>query len=187
MKFIKALHPSNWTRLSRDNQETSDNLRRDILFSQILIVGLFIGLLHFFNDLFHQNILACGIDGLFFFLLLVFYFLNERGVHRLTKFLDLSLLNCLIFLLAATMDEQAKMSFNFFPMAILAFIVFYKTELLLSILFSSMSLLLVLILEITNYQPFGDILIKDGTSDITIYINIIGSFLLSVMGLTLLV
>jgi len=85
------------------------------------------------------------------------------------------------------MDEQAKMSFNFFPMAILAFIVFYKTELLLSILFSSMSLLLVLILEITNYQPFGDILIKDGTSDITIYINVIGSFLLSVMGLTLLV
>ena len=79
------------------------------------------------------------------------------------------------------MDEQVKMSYNFFPMVILAFLVFYKTEIFLSILFSFISLILVLTLEITDFAPFGDFMIKEGTDDLTTYINVIGSFLLSVM------
>ena len=162
-------------------------MRRDILFSQILIVGLVISVLHFFNDLINANPAAYLLDALFVILLAVFYILNERGAHRLAKFLDLTMLNFLIFLLAAILDERIRMSYNFFPLAILAFLVFYKSEIYLSILFSAISMVMLIILELTDYQPFGDIGIKEGVDTVTLIINILGSFILLVMGLVFLV
>jgi signal transduction histidine kinase len=97
------------------------------------------------------------------------------------------MLNFLIFLLAAILDERIRMSYNFFPLAILAFLVFYKTEIYLSILFSVISMLMLIILELTNYQPFGDIGIKEGVDKVTLIINILGSFILLVMGMVFLV
>lgn len=187
MKISQLFNPKYWTRLSAAGRPESDDLRRDILFSQILIVGLIISLLHFLNDLFHANPQAYVIDAFFVLFLAVFYILNERGAHRLAKFLDLTLLNLLIFLLAAILDERIRMSYNFFPLAILSFLVFYKSELYLSILFSTMSLVLLVILEFTDYQPFGDIAIKEGVDQVTLLINILGSFILLVMGLVFLV
>ena len=187
MNFKALLHPQNWTRLSNSGSEETDNLRRDILFSQILIVGLIISSLHFVNDIINANPVAYIIDAIFVIILILFYYMNEKGAHRLAKFLDLSLLNFLIFLLAAVLDERIRMSYNFFPLAILAFLVFYKTELGLSILFSLMSLTFLVILELTDYHPFGSIAIKEGVDTITLLINIFGSFILLVMGLIFLV
>ena len=185
---IKQLYkPSNWTKLKREEGQESDDFRRDILFSKILIIGLIISILHFINDLINANPAAYGIDFLFIVLLLVFYILNERGAHRLAKFLDLTMLNFLIFLLAAILDEKIRMSYNFFPLAILAFLVFYKREIFLSILFSIFSMILLFILELTDYKPFGDIGIKQGVDNVTLVINIFGSYVLMVMGLVFLV
>ena len=167
MNFKALLHPQNWTRLSNSGSEETDNLRRDILFSQILIVGLIISSLHFVNDIINANPVAYIIDAIFVIILILFYYMNEKGAHRLAKFLDLSLLNFLIFLLAAVLDERIRMSYNFFPLAILAFLVFYKTELGLSILFSLMSLTFLVILELTDYHPFGSIAIKEGVISLT--------------------
>ena len=187
MKIRKILHPSNWTKLKQVEGQENDDYRRDILFSQILIIGLIISILHFLNDLFNANPAAFIIDFVFIVLLVVFYILNERGAHRLAKFLDLVLLNFLIFLLASILDEKIRMSYNFFPLAILAFLVFYKSEILLSILFSTFSMILLIILEITDYKPFGDIGIKEGVDNVTLIINIFGSYVLLVMGLIFLV
>jgi len=167
MNFWSAISPGNWTRLSKDAKEKTDDLRRDILFSQILVVGLIISVIHFFNDLINSNPAAFIIDAIFFILLAVFYILNERGAHRLANFLDLTMLNFLIFLLAAVLDEGIRMSYNFFPLATLSFLVFYKREMLLSILFSVISMVLLIILELSDYRPFGDIMIKEGTERIT--------------------
>jgi signal transduction histidine kinase len=187
MIFLSAIKPANWTRLSKGSREKTDDLRRDILFSQILVIGLIISILHFLNDLINFNTAAFIIDLLFVILLAAFYILNERGAHRLAKILDLTMLNFLIFLLAAILDETIRMSYNFFPLAILAFLVFYKSELYLSILFSVLSMGLLITLELTDYKPFGDIAIKEGTDDVTLIINILGSFILLVMGLYFLV
>lgn len=187
MKLLSAIRPENWTRLSNGNIEKTDDLRRDILFSQILVIGLIISVLHFLNDLINFNTAAFVIDLIFVILLAVFYFLNERGAHRLAKFLDLTMLNLLIFLLAAILDEKIRMSYNFFPLAILAFLVFYKSEVYLSILFSVISMGFLITLELTDYKPFGDIVLKQGVDVVTLIINILGSFILMVMGLYFLV
>jgi signal transduction histidine kinase len=187
MKFLQIVQPKNWTRLSKKLKEPNDDLRRDILFSQILIVGLIISFFHFVNDLIKANPQAYIIDAVFILVLTIFYVLNEKGAHRVAKILDLSVLNFLIFFLAAVLDERIRMSYNFFPLAILAFLVFHKTELWFSILLSFLSMTLLVILEVTNYHPFGSIPIKEGVDEVTLFINIIGSFVLLVMGLLFLV
>jgi signal transduction histidine kinase len=187
MNLFSAIRPANWTRLSNGNIEKTDDLRRDILFSQILVIGLIISVLHFLNDLINFNTAAFVIDLVFVILLAVFYILNERGAHRLAKFLDLTMLNLLIFLLAAILDEKIRMSYNFFPLAILAFLVFYKSEVYLSILFSVISMGFLITLELTDYKPFGNIVLKQGVDVVTLIINILGSFILMVMGLYFLV
>ncbi len=187
MNILSAIRPRNWTRLTKSTREKTDDLRRDILFSQILVVGLIISFVHFLNDLLNANPAAYLLDAVFVIFLAIFYILNERGAHRLAKFLDLTMLNFLIFLLAAILDERIRMSYNFFPLAILAFLVFYKSEIYLSIIFSVISMLMLIILELTDYQPFGDIGIKEGVDKVTLIINILGSFILLVMGLIFLV
>ncbi len=187
MNILHFLKPSNWSRLADNTTELNDNLRRDILFSQILIVGITISALHLFNDLLGANIQAIIIDTVFVVLLVFFYFLNERGHHKLAKILELSTLSFLIFVLAAVLDERNRMAYNFFPLAILAFLIFYKTELVFSIIFSFISLSLLLLLEFTTFHPFGNISIKDGVDVVTTFINIVGSFVLLVMGLVFLV
>ena len=187
VKFRKIFNPKYWTSLSRQDGLDNDNLRRDILFSQILVVGLIIAVFHLSNDLYNGNAIAYYIDTLFILILAVFYYLNEKGAHKLAKFLHLTSLNILIFLLASILDAEVRMEYNFFPMVILAFLVFYKTELIWSISFSIISFILVLVLEVTDYMPFGAILIKQGVDSVSLFINIIGAFILLVMGLVFLV
>ena len=187
MKFPHILQPKNWTRLTAGDQEETDDLRRDVIFSQIMIAGLAIAILHFVNDLINRNSIAYVIDILFIFSLAIFYYLNEKGAHRLAKFLDLIAMNLMIFVLASVMDENVRMAYNFFPVAILAFLVFYKHELRLSIIFSLISMTLLLVLEITDYKPFGELSINNQLDHVTLFINVLGSFILIVMGLFLLV
>ena len=187
MKFLEILKPKNWTRLTTGDREETDDLRRDVLFSQIMIVGLAIAILHFVNDFISGNSFTYVIDILFILSLGIFYYLNEKGAHRIAKFLDLTALNFLIFLLASIVDENVRMAYNFFPLAILAYLVFYKSQLTLSILFSMVSMTLLLILELTDYKPFGDLTIKEEFDHVTLFINVLGSFILIVMGLVLLV
>lgn len=187
MKLLARFHPARWTRLTKTEREINDDLRRDVLFSQILIVGITISALHFLNDLLRGNQAAFLIDGLFVALLVIFYLLNERGFHRTAKILDLTILNFMIFVLAAVLHERIRMSYNFFPLGILAFLVFYRKELWLSIIFSVFPMLLLIVLEVTDYQPFGNIAIKEEVDSVTLIINIIGSFTLLVMGLLFLV
>ena len=120
MKFIEILKPKNWTRLNTGDREETDDLRRDVLFSQIMVVGFAIAILHFINDFINGNSFVYVIDILFILSLAFFYYLNEKGAHQIAKFLDLTALNFMIFLLASIMDEYVRMEYNFFPLAILA-------------------------------------------------------------------
>ena len=187
MKLFELVNPRYWTNLNSRDAILNDNLRRDILFSQIIITGLIISVIHATNDYLSGNREIFIVDLIFIFILIIFYFLNEKGAHRLTKFLNLIVLNILIFILAAVVDKKTNMSYNFFPLLILAFLVFYKSEFLLSLLFSAFSLILLFILEITDHQPFGDISLKKDNNKVTLLINVIGSFALSVLGLIFLV
>ena len=135
MDILKYLLPNNWTRLSNESLDDTDNRRRDILFSQIMIVGILISLSHFINDLISGNKAAYLIDFIFVAILVCFYVLNEKGYHRLAKILDMTMLSLLVFGLSGILDERIRMVYNFFPLAILAFIIFYKTELFYNVLF----------------------------------------------------
>jgi hypothetical protein len=77
MNILSAIRPSNWTRLTKSTREKTDDLRRDILFSQILVVGLIISFFHFLNDLINANPAAYLLDAVFVILLAFFYILTR--------------------------------------------------------------------------------------------------------------
>lgn len=187
MKFAHIFRPYYWTKLTKQGRPDSDDLRRDVLFSQIIIVGLIISIFHFATDLIYGDPIILIIDIFFSVFLVIFYYLNEHGSHRSAKFLNLTILNFFIFLLASILDERMRMGYNFFPLAILSFLVFYKTELMFSLFFSGISLLLLLILELTHYMPFGNLGLKSELNNITLIANVLGSFILVIMGLFFLV
>ncbi len=182
MDILSCFEPKNWTRFSKIEPQ-DDNSRRDTFFSQLLVVGTIFSVIHFFNDLYHGYIVVCIIDVLFILVLVSIYIFNEKGQHRLAKILNLGLLNIMIFVAAGLFDEEVRLVFILFPMAILAFNVFYKSELVISIIFSIIPMVLVLILEYTDYHPFGDIKINEGMGIITLAINILTSFVLLIVGM----
>ncbi len=178
MQIIKYLYPKNWSSIRAKRISIDDNDRRDILFSQLVIIGILISLGHLIHDLTIQNQTAIVYDFSSVLFLAFVYFLNENGWHRTAKVLDLIFINLLIFTLAAVLDERTRMVYTFFPLAVLAFLIFYKSEAALSFCFAILPMALVLVLEFTHYKPFGDIQIKDGVDQISFLINAIGSFTL---------
>ena len=178
MQIVKYLYPKNWSSIGSERISIDDNDRRDILFSQLVVIGILISLGHLIHDLTIENRTAIVYDFSSLLFLLLIYFLNENGWHRVAKVLDLTFINLLIFTLAAVLDERTRMVYTFFPLAVLAFLVFYKSEAKLTFSFAILPMALVLVLEFTNYKPFGDIQIKSGVDQISLLINAIGSFAL---------
>ncbi|MEQ8359517.1 MAG: HAMP domain-containing sensor histidine kinase [Cytophagales bacterium] len=178
MQITKYIYPKNWSSIGTKKISINDNDRRDIVFSQLVIIGTVISIAHLIHDLSIQNRAAIVYDFSSIVFLIFVYFLNENGLHRTAKILNLIFINLLIFTLAAVLDERIRMVYTFFPLAVLAFLIFYKSEAKLTFSFAILPMALVLILEFTNYKPFGDIQIKSGVDQVSLLINAIGSFAL---------
>ncbi|MBI3219119.1 MAG: HAMP domain-containing histidine kinase [Bacteroidetes bacterium] len=156
MKLTSFLRPTDWSKLSATEGILSYELRKNIVFSQILVLSMVGLLIHLTADLFRGDY---GIVGVVIFTMLVTgytYYLNEKKKHRQARTFFFVTTNLVFFLLAAWVPRECAVNILFVALMGIALVAHPYRELKLAIVYVSISLLALIVLEITNYQPLGN-------------------------------
>jgi len=161
-KIIYLCNPSNWTKLHSDVHSSSGN-RQNVLFSQLCILGAVFTIIQSIDDIFELNTILMMIDTGAFLLMLVCYRLNENGFHRISKCILIGTLNLLFFFLSAVINPISKMDLLYYPLLILTFMTLGKKDIVIGFMFVVTSFILLITLQLTNHQPFGNIELQKGT------------------------
>ncbi|GHM99188.1 hypothetical protein WSM22_06780 [Cytophagales bacterium WSM2-2] len=160
-KITYLCNPANWTKLSTEDH-THSGTRQNILFSQLCILGAFFVIIQSIDDFVELNAILMMIDVGAFSLMLICYRLNELGHHRLSKCILLGVLNGLFFFLSAVIAPISKIDLLFYPLLILTFMTLGKKDIVIGFIFVVVSFILLITLELTNHQPFGEIELQKG-------------------------
>ncbi len=151
---------SNWTRLEKTIEQ-----KHNVLLSLFSILGIVTAGLQIVIDGTSGMYLSACIDGTIVISMMVTYYLNEKRKHLLAKLLFVSLLNFILFVYASISPKEAGVYFYFFPVIGVTALIFDNTTRTLRNLFVAIPIIFVIILEISNYQLFGDINIQEGIDD----------------------
>lgn len=164
MKILQWLRhrcrPSSWSRLS---DESSSNIRQNILFSQLCILACAFTVIQSIDDFVELNLIMMSVDTFVFILMILCYRYNEKGYHLISKSVLIGFLNVLFFFLASVIDPISKMELLYYPLVILTFMILGKEGLKLGFMFTTISFLSLIILEVTDHHPFGIIELQVGT------------------------
>jgi signal transduction histidine kinase len=161
LKWLKHwVRPSSWSTLS---DESHSNIRQNILFSQLCILGGAFTIIQSVDDFIELNSVMMSLDIFVFALMIFCHRYNEKGYHLFSKSVLIGFLNLLFFFLAAVIDPISKMDLLFYPLLILTFMTLGREGLKLGFVFSTFSFLSLIILEVTDHHPFGYIQLQAAT------------------------
>ncbi len=149
----------NWSRLSRvygQDEETLYRNKRNILFSQITFLGVFIGLFHAGEDLLGGVVILSVMDVLMTAFVFLAYVINETGRHRAAKIFLLTFLNIFFFVYSLITPKELGIYLFFFPWVATAALVFEADEHAYRWLFILLPLVLLSILFVTNFNLLAD-------------------------------
>lgn len=182
MKFFKF---KNWSGLTKHSNNYSDflDLKRNILFSQFCIIAALAALVQGVYDLIEGFPYVTLIDISIAVLLIVGYILNERRRHRTAKVLVISMANILLFIFASIVPKEIGIYLLFYPLVVFTFIVLDVRKVKYSYGLSALTLLLFIILMLTDYQPFGEINIQPIDPTGSYLLNVIISVVLLSLGI----
>ncbi|MBS1506611.1 MAG: HAMP domain-containing histidine kinase [Bacteroidetes bacterium] len=171
-------NPGNWSRLDKNSEVNDFVHRRNIVFSQIMVlilIGLFV---HLISDAARSDFAIVGIVAVTIVLTFLFYVLNERGKHRLATLLFFSYYNVMLFLLASLVPREISLGFLFGPLVGLALILNARQDIPLTIFFVGISLSALITLEVLDYNLFGSFKLLYEPSLFNSIINIVSSCLI---------
>lgn len=180
MSLLKIIHPRNWSRYSRRFSGDKDGLRkykRVILLSQFMLFGTVIGVLHALEDL---------VDGLFFMpmmdmimavALFICYVINESGKHKAARIITLIFLNSFFFVYSSLANHELGIYLYYFSWVGLAAVVFEVHENFYRFFFIALSVLLVIILFVTDFNIFGETIFEARDLGRSFIINFVSSIL----------
>ncbi|MFQ3212580.1 MAG: signal transduction histidine kinase [Marivirga sp.] len=150
LKKLKVFNFSSWSTLNRSTVQKSD-----IFLSQFAIlatVGAGISSVH---DAFFESLETVIIDLIIVSIFLLVYIINERGRHLRAKVLFVFLSPTSMFIYASLLPKESGVYLIFFPIIMIIFLVFDKRDKPYQIIALVYTVLLLFILELTAYQPFG--------------------------------
>ena len=146
--------------------------RRNIVFSQILVLTLFGLAIHFIGDMWR------GDYGVVFFVVLTAivtgfcFFLNEHRHHSVARYTFFALLNVIFFTLAALVPRTCAINLLILALMGVSLVVYGQKDFITGLTFAGIGLLCLVILEVTNYHPFGDYRILEASSLYNSIINV---------------
>jgi signal transduction histidine kinase len=154
------LDVKNWSRLPRrygHDDEAMYRQKRNILFSQIILVGGIVGIVHAIEGLFDRNFPLPFLDFFMTAMLFVSYYINESGRHLLAKILLLSFLNIFFFFYSLITPLEIGIYVFYFPWVAAAALIFSSEERVWRLLFISLSVVFLLIIFISDIQLYSNL------------------------------
>lgn len=147
------LNVNNWSRLPKryghDDRLLYRN-KRNILFSQITLVGGLVGIIHAVEGLFNEFYLLPLLDFLMTAVLFVGYYINESGRHLAAKVLVLSFLNVFFCVYALISPRDTGIFVFYFPWVVVAALIFDIKERFWRLLFVSLSVIFLIVLLVSD-------------------------------------
>jgi signal transduction histidine kinase len=160
--------------------EKSLEQKPNILLSQFSIIAVIAALIQVVNDAFNLNFIAVAFDFIIVIIFIFTYLLNENKRHLIAKFIFIVLGTGFIFIYASVIPKTIGAYLVFFPILAIIFLIFSNEERQYKYYSVIYVLILLFILELTSYQPFGNINLTEGKSESTsFYVNM----LISIFGM----
>ncbi|MDN5202571.1 HAMP domain-containing sensor histidine kinase [Fulvivirgaceae bacterium BMA10] len=148
-------------------------IKRNILLSQLSFLGLIVSLIHVVIDYFEGfpviSLIDFGMASVFF----IVYALNKKGHHQAAKFLFLIFLNVSLFAIANVVPRDMGIYLLFFPIFGITFMLFEYEQRKERFGFLLLSMIMVLVLELGDYQIFGSINLQDTEPKLTFVVNLL--------------
>jgi hypothetical protein len=172
----------NWSQLPKrygQDEEVLFRHKRNILFSQITLIGCIAAILHAIEGLFDRNFALTIFDFLVTLFAFVSYLINESGKHQAAKILLLSFLNVFFFFYSLITPREIGIYFFYFPWVAVAALVFTKEERFWRIFFVTLSVALLLVLFISGFGLLSQWRFQTTVSEHAFVFNIVTSILLT--------
>ena len=149
------LDVKNWSRLPQiygHDEELMYRNKRNMLFSQITLVGGLAGIFHAVESLIDHNYLLPFLDFVMTAFVFASYQLNESGRHLTAKVLLLAFLNIFFFFYSLITPREIGAYVFYFPWVAAAALIFNTDERFWRVFFISLSVVLLLVLFISDFN-----------------------------------
>lgn len=177
--MFRFFNLNKWSKLEKSLEQ-----KPNILLSQFSIIAVIASLIQVINDLFNINYIAVGFDLVIVGIAIATFIVNENRNHLIAKFVFIVLGTGYIFVYAAIIPKSIGVYLIFFPILAIIFLVFSNEERRYKYYSVVYVLILLFILEITEYQPFGEINLTEGKSESTsFYVNMVISLFVMVFSM----
>jgi len=162
------------------DEEIFFTTRRAVLYSRILALTGLAVLLTLIKDIIDQGVAPVPMAIFILFLvILTAVILNRIGKHEASKVLFLLLMNIIIALLCSVIPKERFAFIFFFPMIIMAYVIFEDTEKPWRVLFITLPSVILMTLVLTDFKLFWDFQLSvSGLGQRNFIINVIVTILI---------
>lgn len=144
----------NWSQLPKRYGQDEDAMyrnKRNILFSQITLVGSIVGILHAVEGMIERNYALPFLDFTMTIFIFTSYLINESGRHLTAKIFLLVFLNIFFFVYSLITPREIGIYLFYFPWVAVAALIFNNDERFWRIFFITLSILLLLVLFVSDF------------------------------------
>ncbi|GAB3337432.1 hypothetical protein GCM10027429_21840 [Marivirga atlantica] len=168
-----------WSRLEKTVEQKSN-----IFLSQFALIVVLGSLAAAIHDAIFESAITVMLDSVLVVVFFVTYLLNESQKHLAAKLIFVFVGPTLIFLYASLLPKETGVYFIFFPIITIIFLLFELKDNLYKYASVSFALLLLLILELTNYNPFGyNTVLLEVVSESSYLLNLVTAVAVTIVSL----
>jgi len=168
-----------WSQLEKTVEQKSNIFLSQ--FSLIVVLGSLAAAIH---DAIFESAITVLLDSVLVVIFFVTYLLNENHKHLIAKLIFVFVGPTLIFLYASLLPKETGVYFIFFPIITIIFLLFDLKDNLYKYASVSFALLLLLILELTNYNPFGyNTVLLEVVSETSYLLNLVTAVAVTIVSL----
>lgn len=146
--------------------------KKILLFLHLYLLVVVATLLRLFIDFFNQEWMVLMADFTFLVIVLITYLLDKKSYHSAANYVFAICMNLALFIYSNMIPKEIGVYLYFFPLILSYFFVFEHQEKGLRIIWSAISACLLITLELSNYQLFGNISIIKEPSFFSYLVNV---------------
>jgi signal transduction histidine kinase len=172
----------NWSQLPKrygHDEEAMYRNKRNILFSQITLVGSIAGILHAIEGMVDRNFALPFLDFTMTVFIFVSYLINESGRHLTAKIFLLVFLNLFFFFYSLITPREIGIYVFYFPWVAVAALIFNDDERFWRIFFIALSIVLLLVLFISDFGLLSSWRLSNIDAGRPLVFNIVTSILIT--------